>query len=64
MDTFKRREIAYNIDLLYSGFYFWVGNFTIRFGGHKLIDEPYIYSGHLDRYCGLAIVIKGSSLEI
>lgn len=64
MNTYKRREIAYNIDLLYSGFYFWVGKFTIRIGGYELIDEPYVYPGQLDRYCGLAIVIKGSLLEI
>jgi hypothetical protein len=64
MDTFRRREIAYNIDLLYSGFYLWVGKFTIRLGGCQLIDKPYKYPGHLDRYCGLAIIIKGFSLEI
>lgn len=59
MDTFKRREIAYNIDILMPGLYLWIGKFTIRIGGQELIDSPYVYPGKLDSYSGLSIIFPG-----
>jgi hypothetical protein len=55
----KRREIAYSMDLLIPGVYFWVGNFAIRLWGSEPDDSPYKYPGKLNSRYGLALVLPG-----
>lgn len=53
------RAIAYSMDLLIPGFYFWCPYFTIRIGGAKPDDNPYKYPGVINTSTGIAIVLPG-----
>lgn len=42
-----KRSLAFSLDACYTGFYFWLGNFTLRIGGVDIKDSgspcyPYI----------------------
>jgi len=37
------RSLTFNLDACYTGFYFWVGNFSLQIGGIDLEDNPYPY---------------------
>ncbi|WP_414587183.1 hypothetical protein [Scytonema sp. PCC 10023] len=50
----KLRAIAYSMDLLIPGFYFWCPWFTIRLGGATPDDNPYKYPGKIHDSTGLA----------
>jgi hypothetical protein len=50
------RAIAYSMDTLIPGFYFWCGTLTIRFGGS--LPEP-TYPGTIHSPIGIAIVLPG-----
>lgn len=60
---FTRREnlraIAYSMDLLIPGFYFWCPYFTIRIGGAIPDDNPYKYPGKIHSSTGIGIVLPG-----
>ena len=53
------RKIAYGMDLLIPGIYFWLGPPKIAIGGHEPEDEPYRYPGTIHSWAGLAIVLPG-----
>lgn len=57
--TEKTREIAYSMDLLVPGFYFWAGGFKIALGGMKPEDEPYRYPGTLNSSFGCSVIFPG-----
>ena len=57
-----RRSVAYSMDLLIPGFYFWLGSFVLRLGGDTPDDEPYPYPGNINSFFGLAIVLPGYKL--
>ncbi|MGG6266751.1 MULTISPECIES: hypothetical protein [unclassified Leptolyngbya] len=50
------RSIAYSMDALIPGFYFWWGILKIRIGGS--IAEP-TYPGTLHSLMGIALVLPG-----
>lgn len=50
------QAIAYSMDTLIPGFYFWWGNFTIRLGGS--LPEP-TYPGTIHSPIGIALVFPG-----
>ncbi|KOP26809.1 hypothetical protein AMR41_08425 [Hapalosiphon sp. MRB220] len=51
------RTIAYSMDLLIPGFYFWCPYFTIRIGGEIPDDHPYRYPGTIHDATGIALVL-------
>lgn len=53
------RAIAYSMDLLIPGFYFWCSYFTIRIGGARPDDNPYRYPGKIHSSVGIGIVLPG-----
>jgi hypothetical protein len=53
------RAIAYSMDLLIPGFYFWCPYFTIRIGGDKPDDSPYRYPGIIHNSTGITLVLPG-----
>ncbi len=53
----KIRTIAYSMDLLIPGFYFWCPYFTIRIGGEIPDDHPYKYPGTIHDSIGIALVL-------
>ena len=53
------RSLAYSMDLLIPGFYFWCPYFTIRLGGAVPNDNPYKYPGKIHSSIGTAIVLPG-----
>ncbi|BAY12583.1 hypothetical protein [Calothrix sp. NIES-2098] len=53
------RAIAYSMDLLIPGFYFWCPYFTIRIGGTIPDDNPYKYPGKIHSSIGIGIVLPG-----
>jgi hypothetical protein len=53
------RAIAYSMDLLIPGFYFWCPYFTIRIGGAIPDDNPYKYPGKIHSSIGIGIVLPG-----
>ena len=55
----NRRIIAYSMDILRPGFYFWFWDVTFRLGGCKPDDQPYRYNGELHSFLGAAIVLPG-----
>jgi hypothetical protein len=55
----KMRAIAYSMDTLVPGFYFWIGSFAVRIGGCKPDDQPNRYPGQLNSSAGLALVLPG-----
>ena len=55
----KLRAIAYSMDLLIPGFYFWCPYFTIRIGGAIPDDNPYKYPGKIHSSTGIGIVLPG-----
>lgn len=55
----KRRTLAYSMDLLVPGIYFWLGNFVLILGGEMPDDEPYRYPGTVHSFFGIAIVLPG-----
>jgi hypothetical protein len=55
----KLRVIAYSMDVLIPGFYFWCPYFTIRIGGDKPDDSPYKYPGVIHTSIGIALVLPG-----
>jgi hypothetical protein len=55
----KLRAIAYSMDLLILGFYFWCPYFTIRIGGAIPDDNPYKYPGKIHSSTGIGIVLPG-----
>lgn len=55
----KLRSIAYSMDTLVPGFYFWLGNFRFMIGGCAPDDEPYRYPGTIHSFAGIALVLPG-----
>lgn len=55
----KLRAIAYSMDLLLPGFYFWCPYFSIRIGGATPDDNPYRYPGKIHSSTGVALVLPG-----
>lgn len=55
----KLRTIAYSMDLLIPGFYFWCPYFFIKIGGGIPDDSPYKYPGTIHSATGLALVLPG-----
>ncbi|KYC40524.1 hypothetical protein WA1_25720 [Scytonema hofmannii PCC 7110] len=55
----KLRAIAYSMDLLLPGFYFWCPYFSIRIGGAIPDDNPYKYPGKIHDSTGIALVLLG-----
>jgi hypothetical protein len=53
------RSIAYSMDLLIPGFYFWCPYFTIRIGGAIPDDNPYKYPGKIHSSTGIGVVVTG-----
>lgn len=53
------RSVAYSMDLLLPGLYFWLGNLGLRLGGTAPDDEPYRYPGTIHSFLGMAIVLPG-----
>jgi hypothetical protein len=53
------RVIAYSMDLLIPGFYFWCPYFTIKIGGAIPDDNPYKYPGKIHSSTGIGIVLPG-----
>jgi hypothetical protein len=53
------RVLAYNMDLLHPGLYFWLGTFSLRIGGYQPDDSPYPYPGTLDSRLGVTLVLPG-----
>ncbi|OUL29071.1 hypothetical protein [Nostoc sp. 106C] len=53
------RAIAYSMDLLIPGLYFWCPYFTIRIGGTIPDDNPYKYPGKIHSSTGIGIVLPG-----
>lgn len=51
------RAVAYSMDILVPGVYFWFGNLVVRIGGCKPDDDPYPYPGTLHSFAGLAVVL-------
>jgi hypothetical protein len=52
----ERRAIAYSMDALVPGLYFWIGAWTLRLGGSLAEDN---YSGVLHSSTGIALVLPG-----
>jgi len=48
--------LAYSLDCLYSGFYFWLGHFTFRLGGVNEVSSSYNFI--VPTYIGFGIVIS------
>ncbi|WYL97632.2 MAG: hypothetical protein HEQ35_02425 [Gloeotrichia echinulata IR180] len=55
----KLRPIAYSMDLLIPGFYFWCPYFRIKLGGAMPDDSPYKYPGTIHSSMGVALVLPG-----
>lgn len=55
----KMRAVAYSMDILAPGLYFWCGNFVLRLGGYEPDDEPYRYPGTIHSFFGVAVVLPG-----
>ena len=53
------RKIAYGMDLLIPGLYFWFGPVKIAIGGQEPEDEPYRYPGTIHSWAGIAVVLPG-----
>jgi hypothetical protein len=58
----KLRLIAYSMDLLITGFYFWCPYFVLQIGGGIPDDNPYKYPGIIKSSIGAAIVLPGSKI--
>ncbi|MGB0560348.1 MAG: hypothetical protein ACPGVO_00900 [Spirulinaceae cyanobacterium] len=52
----QRQAIAYSLDCLIPGFYFWLGPVQIRLGGSPPEDD---YPGTIHSGVGIAIVLPG-----
>ena len=52
----KLRAIAYSMDALIPGFYFWFGSVQIRFWGTEAEDS---YPGTVHDFAGIALVLPG-----
>ncbi len=55
----KKRAIAYSMDTLIPGFYFWLGDFSVRLFGTEPDDTPYRYPGRVNSKYGIAVVFPG-----
>jgi hypothetical protein len=55
----KKRAIAYSMDTLIPGFYFWWGDFSLRLFGAEPDDTPYRYPGTVKSKYGIAVVFPG-----
>ncbi|MGB2924575.1 MAG: hypothetical protein WBB82_04705 [Limnothrix sp.] len=53
------RKIAYSMDLLIPGIYFWWGQLHLSIGGEMPEDSPERYPGMIHSQSGLAIVFPG-----
>ena len=52
----RYRDIAYSMDTLIPGFYFWLGSLAIRIWGSEA-EETYL--GTLHSFAGVALVLSG-----
>ncbi len=52
----RRRAIAYSMDILLPGFYFWMGPLTLNLGGSAPDDDPFRYPYTVGSWFGLALV--------
>lgn len=55
----KKRAIAYSMDTLIPGFYFWLGDFSIRLFGAEPDDTPHKYPGTVNSKHGVAVIFPG-----
>jgi hypothetical protein len=55
-NTNPHRDIAYSMDALIPGLYFWFGNVVIRIGGSEAEDS---YPGTIHRPFGATLVLPG-----
>ncbi len=53
------RRIAYSMDLLIPGFYFWCPYFTVKIGGGIPDDNPFKYPGMIHSSIGIGLVLPG-----
>lgn len=59
MNNDALRAIAFSMDVLSPGFYFWLNGFALRIGGELPDDEPYRYPGKINSPWGIALVLPG-----
>ena len=52
----QMQAIAYSLDALIPGFYFWLGAFKIRLGGSQSEEN---YPGVIHSSIGIALVLSG-----
>ena len=52
----QMQAIAYSLDVLIPGFYFWLGVFKIRLGGSQSEES---YPGVIHSSIGIALVLPG-----
>ena len=52
----SRRAIAYSMDALVPGVYFWLGKIAIRIGGSSAETD---YPGAIHSFAGAALVLPG-----
>jgi hypothetical protein len=55
----RLRAIAYSMDTLIPGVYFWWKPVAMRLGGCEPEDQPYRYPGKIHSDFGFAIVLAG-----
>lgn len=58
------RYIAYSMDLLIPGLYFWCPYFNVRIGGATPDDNPYKYPGKIHSSTGIGVVLPGYKIFI
>ena len=51
------RSLAFNLDACYTGFYFWVGSFSLRIGGVEVDDNPYPYCYIVPTFIGFGFCL-------
>jgi hypothetical protein len=53
----RLRALAYSMDTLIPGLYFWWKPLTLRLGGCERDDQPYRYPGEIHSDFGFAIAL-------
>lgn len=53
-NTSSLRDVAYSMDALIPGLYFWIGSLVIRIGGSEAEEN---YSGTIHSLIGVALVL-------
>lgn len=55
----SKRSITYSLDACYTGFYLWLGNFTLRLGGIDVNESgsPYFYPYLVPTFAGFGFAL-------